>query len=401
MKNILYCADGTWNGPGPLGTVNDIDGSANATGEGAVRSTNVWKLFVDLAGTVTAETVALPSEQEKVFSGTDGLPIQVAKYMHGVGDSSNLAIKALGGLFGAGVIVRIVRGYTYISRNYEPGDVIHIVGFSRGAYTARALAGMICSVGLLNRSKYDSGDKFNAYMLGMGAWLKARGVVFGGGGPVSRWLTGLVHQAELLASRLLFSRGDFITGVPIQSVAVWDTVGSLGLPLYIQDKRRDTFSFVDTKLNPNVTSGFHAMALDERRRDFPVTRWVMRKGVEEVWFSGCHSDVGGGYPPGETGLSDLALAWMMARLQAQGVTFAPNLPVKPDLTHYAQDFHTPWTSPPFDIDPEPRVPVATDAFDPTVRRRWEECAPYRATWAADSIMAKVMQSLDAVSSLHG
>ena len=400
MKHILYCADGTWNGPGPLGPVDDIDGSASRTGEGAVRSTNVWKLFVDLAGTVTADTAALPSEQEKVFSGAEGLPVQVAKYMHGVGDSSNLAIKALGGLLGAGVIVRIVRGYTYISRNYVPGDAIHIVGFSRGAYTARALAGMICSVGLLNPGKYDPGDKFNAYLLGLGAWLKARGVVFGGGGPVSRWVTGLVHQAELLASRLLFPRGDFITGVPIQSVAVWDTVGSMGLPLYIQDKRRDTFSFVDTKLNPSVMRGFHAMALDERRRDFPVTRWVARKDVEELWFSGCHSDVGGGYPPGETGLSDLALAWMMARLQAQGVTFAPNLPVKPDLTHYAQNYHTPWDSPPFDIDPQPRAPLATDTFDPTVRRRWEECAPYRAAWAADSIVAKVMQSTNPVSALN-
>jgi hypothetical protein len=393
MKHILYCADGTWNGPGPAGAPDDIDAASSTTGEGAARSTNVWKLFVDLAGTVTAETAALPSEQEKVLSGAAGVPLQVAKYMHGVGDSSNLAIKALGGVFGAGVIVRIVRGYTYISRNYQPGDAVHIVGFSRGAYTARALAGMICSVGLLNPAKYDAADKFQAYLLGLGAWLKARGVVFGGGGPVSRWFTGLVHRAELLASRLLFSRGDFITGIPIQSVAVWDTVGSMGLPLYIQDKRRDTFSFVDTKLNPSVVHGFHAMALDERRRDFPVTRWVARKDVEEVWFSGCHSDVGGGYPPGETGLSDLALAWMMARLQAQGVSFAANLPVKPDLTHYAQDFHTPWDSPPFDIDPQPRAPAATDAFDPTVRRRWVECAPYRASWATDSIVAQVMQGI--------
>ena len=354
---------------------------------------------MDLAGTVTAETAALASEQEKVLPGAAGFPLQMAKYMHGVGDSSNLAVKALGGLFGAGVIVRIVRGYTYISRNYAPGDAIHIVGFSRGAYTARALAGMICSVGLLESREVRSADKFQAYLLGLGAWLKARGVVFGGGGIVSRWFTGLVHRAELLASRLLFSRGDFITGIPIQSVAVWDTVGSMGLPLYIQDQRRDAFSFVDTKLNPNVLHGFHAMALDERRRDFPVTRWVARKDVEEVWFSGCHSDVGGGYPPGETGLSDLALAWMMARLQAQGVTFAANLPLKPDLTHYAQDFHTPWDSPPFDIDPQPRAPAASDTFDPTVRRRWVECAPYRASWATDSIVAQVMQSTGAAKTL--
>src|SRR6478672_6714593 len=99
MKHILYCADGTWNGPGDPVTANDIDAPATKTGEGMARSTNVWKLFVDLAGLVTPETVALPSEQEKVCSGVGGLPVQVAKYMHGVGDSSNLALKALGGVF--------------------------------------------------------------------------------------------------------------------------------------------------------------------------------------------------------------------------------------------------------------------------------------------------------------
>lgn len=399
MKHILYCADGTWNGPGDPSAEDDIDASSNATGEGTARTTNVWKLFVDLAGAVTPETAAMPSEQEKVLFGVGGLPLQVAKYMHGVGDSPNLVIKALGGAFGAGVIARVVRGYTYISRNYAPGDGIHVVGFSRGAYTARALAGMICSVGLLNPKKYDSADKFHAYALGYGAWLKARGVVFGGGGTVSRWLTGLVHGAELLASRLLFSKGDFTTSIPIQSVAVWDTVGSMGIPLYIQGKRRDSFSFVDTKLNPNVKQGLHAMALDERRRDFPVTRWVARKDVEEVWFSGGHSDVGGGYPPGETGLSDLALAWMMARLQALGVTFAANLPLQPNLTHYTQDFHRPWETPPFDIDPQPREPLKTDVFDPSVAKRWSECTPYRACWPEGSIVAQVMQSADATRTI--
>jgi uncharacterized protein (DUF2235 family) len=400
VQHIIYCADGTWNGPGDPGAEDDIDAASSATGEGAARTTNVWKLFVDLAGTVTPETASLPSEQEKVSAGAGGSPPQVAKYMHGVGDSPNLVIKALGGAFGAGVIARIVRGYTYISRNYRPGDAVHVVGFSRGAYTARALAGMICAVGLLNPAKYDPTDRFRAYELGYGAWLKARGVVFGGGGALSRWFTGLVQGVELLASRLLFSRGAFITGVPVQSVAVWDTVGSMGIPLYIQDQRRDMFSFVDTKLNANVRCGFHAMALDERRRDFPVTRWDARKNIEEVWFSGCHSDVGGGYPAGETGLSDLALAWMMAQLQAQGVTYAGNLPVKPDLTHYAQDIHRPWETPPFNIDPEPRSPHATDLFDPSVQRRWEECAPYRACWPADSIVAEVMDNPAAATTVN-
>ena len=394
MKHILYCADGTWNGPGELSGSGDMAEANSPTGEGSARTTNVWKTFANLAGSVTAETAAMPSELEKVWQGGGGAPAQVAKYMHGVGDSSNLVIKAIGGVLGAGVIARIVRGYTFISRNYQAGDAIHIVGFSRGAYTARALAGMICAVGLLNPTKYDSADKSRAYVLGYGAWLKARGVVFGGGGPIARWLTGLFHSAELLASRLFFSQGDFITGVPVQTVAVWDTVGSMGIPLYIQDKRRDTFSFVDAKLNPLVKKGLQAMALDERRRDFPVARWVARQGIEEVWFSGCHSDVGGGYPPGETGLSDLALAWMMAKLQQQGVAFAANLPVKPDLTHYAQEFHKPWEIPPFNIDPASREPQVTDAFDSTVMKRWNECTPYRECWPEGSLVASVLSRVD-------
>ena len=334
-KAILYCADGTWNGPGDPANTADIDASENPDPAlGPV--TNVVKLFKNLEGAVTAETQALPNEQEKVLNDGTGAGIQVAKYMHGVGDSSDLVVKAVGGAFGVGVIARVVRGYTYISRQYQPGDSIHIVGFSRGAYTARALAGMICAVGLLNPAKYDVTDKEKAYVLGYAAWLRARGVVFGGGGTVARFFTGLLHDVELWASHLLTAHEAFITRVPITSVAVWDTVGSMGIPLYIHDERRDAFSFVDTKLNPLVRHGVHAMALDERRRDFPVTRWDPRDGIEQVWFAGCHSDVGGGYASAECGLSNLALNWMLEQLASLEVRFASPLPVVPDLTHYTQ-----------------------------------------------------------------
>ena len=90
-----------------------------------------------------------------------------------MGDSSNPVIKVLGGVFGVGIIARIVRGYTFLSRWYEPGDAIYIVGFSRGAYTARALAGVIAKVGLLNRATYDPEDKAEAYRLAVAAWAKA------------------------------------------------------------------------------------------------------------------------------------------------------------------------------------------------------------------------------------
>jgi len=137
-KNIVFCADGTWSGLG--------DGDA----EDAVQpgATNVLRLFATLDGRITDDSLRKRDEQEKAARDADGEPAQVAKYLHGVGDSRNTIRKLLGGVFGEGFIERIVRGYTFVSRNYEAGDRIMLVGFSRGAYTVRALAGMITKIDL-------------------------------------------------------------------------------------------------------------------------------------------------------------------------------------------------------------------------------------------------------------
>jgi tetratricopeptide (TPR) repeat protein len=153
-KNILFCADGTWNGPGEP----DSD-------DKTAIPTNVFKLFLNLDGRDTADTYLLEKEQERVLTAADGTMVQHAKYLHGVGDSDNLLVKAFGGALGAGLITRIVRGYTYVSRNYVAGDTIFIVGFSRGAYTARALAGLIATKGLLDATQLDLTDKEMAYRL--------------------------------------------------------------------------------------------------------------------------------------------------------------------------------------------------------------------------------------------
>src|SRR5262245_36758687 len=161
-KQIVFCADGTWNGPGDAAGTTDIDSASPQDPVVNDEVTNVVKLFVNLRGQVTAESQALKNETEMVCKDAAGNVIQVAKYLHGVGDSKNTVSKVLGGVFGVGVVSRIVRGYTFISRHYEPGDSIHIVGFSRGAYTARALAGMIAKVGLLNSKNYNVNDKDEA-----------------------------------------------------------------------------------------------------------------------------------------------------------------------------------------------------------------------------------------------
>jgi uncharacterized protein (DUF2235 family) len=379
-KQILFCADGTWNGPGAPADNLDVDGAVQVDAEVRDNVTNVVKLFANLAGQVTAETQALHNETEKVLKSLSGDTVQIAKYMHGVGDSKNPVLRVLGGGFGAGVIARVVRGYTFISRHYQPGDSIHIIGFSRGAYTARALAGMIATVGLLDTRRYDANDKNKAYLRGFEAWIKCKGVVFTGKDHLSSLLTALTVFVSDLITRVALRDEDFVKNVRIRSVGVWDTVGSLGVPDYIQGQRRDLFSFVDLKLSDKVDRGFHAIALDERRLDFPVTRWAASPRVEEMWFVGAHSDVGGGYPAVESGLSDLALDWMTEKLSSVGAQFATP-PIHPvDVSRFEQDFHTPWNKIPFNLGPVARVPAQGDAFHPSVKRRWQASRAYQDRW---------------------
>jgi hypothetical protein len=284
----------------------------------------------------------------------------------------------LGGVFGMGVIARVVRGFTFISRHYDPGDEIHITGFSRGAYTARALAGMISSVGLLNRATYDPNNKEDAYRLGIEAWCKSKGVTLSGAGKLTEVANHLLNfVAGFVAQRL--PSNALIPDVPIKAVAVWDTVGSMGIPVYAAAKRFDVFRFADTKLSIRAEHGIHAMAIDELRADFPVTRWDDRPGVKQVWFLGAHADVGGGYPSNEAGLSDIALDWMMRQLSGLGVRLATPLTHTPDTKHVDQAVHKPWAKLPFSkLVHTPRTVLATDIIHDSVLRRWEADAGYPA-----------------------
>jgi uncharacterized protein (DUF2235 family) len=333
-KVIVFCADGTWNGPGEP----DADNTANPP-------TNVFKLFLNLAGVDQPGTMMLAKEQERVLTDTDGTTVlQWSKYLHGVGDSQNELVQLLGGSVGAGLIERIVRGYTFISRTYRDGDRIHIVGFSRGAYTARALAGLIANKGLLDATQIDLTDKTNAYMAGTAVWYDYRRTVaqsregwFDRLDDLANLLPGFVSRPPVAASQMIMA--------PIESVAVWDTVGSLGIPLYtLQGSTLDVFQFADTVLSPVVKHGLHAVAADEQRADFTPTLWNADGRIVQALFPGCHSDVGGGFPLGvESGLSDAALQWMTEKLTALGVRFlgTPACPLDPDPRATA---HQSWLS---------------------------------------------------------
>lgn len=339
-KNIVFCADGTWNGP------------HSDDGDGVPKTTNVWKLFTRLAGSSDSEP-EYKSEQEIVEAGEGG---QVGKYLHGVGDSLNPLTKLFGGTLGAGLITRIVRGYTYLSRNYVEGDSIFLVGFSRGAYTARALAGLITDTGLLQPSLMR--DPIIAYRMGTQAWRQHQEKRYADRpkdkDAVLDFNTIVDHLPHLMFSKLgpsdLVQIGDGV----IKAVAVWDTVGALGIPTYVvnQDERYDAFRFADTQLNSKVTYGFQAISLDEQRADFTPTFWDARNNVTQVIFPGAHADVGGGYAQAESGLSDTACKWMITRLSAPGV----DVHFKNDAIQTLQpnsrgSAHQPWLHSPFDALP--------------------------------------------------
>jgi len=352
MKNIIFCADGTWNG-----TDRDSDG------DGLPDVTNVARLFSALDGSITAETLRLHDEQERELSGPTGL-VQVAKYLHGVGDSRNQISKILGGVFGSGLIARIVRGYTYISRHYEAGDRIVVLGFSRGAYTARALAGFIAGSGLLRNGPTD--DRELAYRKGIAAWAAYR---------KQSGLSGSLLDSLTEMSQEELSEADFVRDVPVHAVAVWDTVGSYGIPVYnpFHLSRLDIFNFANTRLSPKVAHGFHAVSIDERRIDFVPTLWEPRDGVEQVWFAGAHADVGGGYP--RPVLALYSLGWMIDRLARVGVLFGSPLPATPAAF---EPIHEPWTEHPFKGLPnKPRAHPDTARFHRSVQAMLAGVADYR------------------------
>lgn len=371
-KNIVFCADGTWNGPEER-TGSSVTEAADAAGEVPEAAiTNVLKLFANLAGQPTAATAALKNEQERVSLDAQGNPAQVAKYIHGVGDSSNPVIKALGGVFGVGLISRVIRGYTFISREYEPGDAIYICGFSRGAYTARALAGTIAKVGLLDRTTYDTADKEKAYRLGLAAWAKSKTLSLEGHGLLDSMARHIL-DFSLNVIALPLKDKNLVPVVPIKAIGVWDTVGSMGIPKYVEDQRYDVFRFADLDLSPRVEHGFHAMAIDEMRVDFPVTRWSERAGVEEVWFVGAHADIGGGYKDSESRLSDVALGWMVCKLGNVGLRFSNPLASRPQPLSVGPAIHEPWTKFPFDkLMKSARKVEHKDTVHDSVIKRWKD-----------------------------
>ncbi|MBM3553806.1 MAG: DUF2235 domain-containing protein [Alphaproteobacteria bacterium] len=234
--------------------------------------------------------------------GADGVE-QKVRYFSGVGAQG---FKIVGGTVGLGLRKIVQDAYDWVVDNYRDDQELYIYGFSRGAYAARALAGLIGDCGVRK--------------------TKDRGVF-----DIAR-----ANRSARAASR----RGAPPSGPDIQAnnrvklLGVFETVGSYGVPAgfsglaplgrYLVLKAFGGFE--DTRLGAHVDHALHAIGVDERRRPFIPTFWTVNKGephpknIEQNWFPGVHSNVGGGYE--ESGLSDIALIWMIARTQAlTGLSF--------------------------------------------------------------------------------
>jgi uncharacterized protein (DUF2235 family) len=278
IKRLFVCCDGTWNAP------TDLQ-------DGVPVPTNVLRFYNSLV------------------EGDVGGEIEQRLYYHpGIGTQEVLSIERIwAGMTGAGLTRNIKSAYAWLSANYDDGDEIYLLGFSRGAFTVRALSGLIASQGVPRSTADSSGLREPDWTLIESAYKDC----------------SKRHKRDAGDSRFAYP--------PVHFLGVWDTVGALGIPpdfprlplwfAYFQPR------FHDTELSPTVTHAYHALALDEMRRTFSPTLWTKRsptnKEVVQMWFAGVHADVGGGYR--ETGLSDTTLQWMIERAQGLGVQFHPHM----------------------------------------------------------------------------
>lgn len=269
MKRMIICCDGTWNTP-------------DKNTSGIPLHTNVVKIA------------------QAIKPVSDFGVRQLTYYNVGIGTSGTFLKKWYDGATGSGISKNIIEAYKYLILNYESGDELFFFGFSRGAFTVRSLAGLIRNSGILRKDSIDMIEK--AYKL-----YKSR--------------SSSTHPKEKEAT--LFRKTYTVADkVPIKFIGVWDTVGSLGNPLVLNTLFSKISpitlanSFHDAELSSIVENAVQALAIDEKRSNFRPTIWIkqddsVNQYVEQKWFIGAHSNIGGGYP--STALSDIALEWMIEK----------------------------------------------------------------------------------------
>lgn len=271
-KNVVLCCDGTAN-------------------EFAQDKTNVVKLFATL--------VHDPARQ-------------VAYYHPGVGTMEppgalttigRKITKGLGLAIGYGLQADIRDAYVFIMNHFEVGDRLFLFGFSRGAYTVRAVASLLHMYGLLRSGN----EPVVPYAIRM---MMAIMNIHDRDTPNLNRLNSYFNLAREFKDYFCLSCGPHFVGV-------WDTVSSVG---WIENPLRLPY----TADNPDISIGRHAIAIDEHRAFFRTNLWRPEpnggpKDIKQVWFPGVHCDVGGGYPESESALSKIPLQWMIREAEQAGL----------------------------------------------------------------------------------
>ena len=271
-KNIVICCDGTAN-------------------EFAVNITNVLKLYSVL---------------------TYQIGCQITFYHPGLGTMepagaltsfARKTTKLMGMAFGYGLADDIRDAYVFLMKNYEPEDRVFLFGFSRGAYTVRAVCSLLRLYGLIRKDN----ESLVPY-----ATRLLMGIEQSEGDP------GAVAQYFSLADGF---RSTLATDCKPWFVGVWDTVSSVG---WVENPLK--LPYISN--NPDIQIGRHAVSLDERRAFFRTNLWrppsdstadYGPRDLKQVWFVGDHCDVGGGYTEAESGLSKIALEWMICEAISAGL----------------------------------------------------------------------------------
>jgi uncharacterized protein (DUF2235 family) len=314
------------NFPGGKAIVVLSDGTGNSAAK--LFKTNVWRLYqaLDLAEPTPA---------------AQGAARQIAYYDDGVGTSSFRPLALLGGVFGWGLKRNVLDLYAFICRNYEPGDRIYAFGFSRGAFTIRILVNLIAKHGVLHcptereLAAY-ARDTYRAYrycfnQTGRHVHLlrKLRDKI------IAAWRSRQGMQPLAAVPRIEVNK--------IAFVGVWDTVGAYGMPIDELTRGIDKWvwplSMPSYVLSAKVKVARHALALDDERDTFHPLLWdevaeqkLIEEGkvdsnrMQQVWFAGMHSDVGGGYP--DDALAYVPLDWMMREAAATGLCFKQRVVVE-------------------------------------------------------------------------
>lgn len=278
-KRIVLFADGTWQ-----------------SGETSTK-TNVWRLM----------QAVLPADSAGVK--------QLTYYHDGVGADGLVLAKAIEGATGLGVDQYAIALYQHLVDVYEDGDLIYIFGFSRGAYSARCISGLIRNSGVLRPENKDQ--------------IQAAYQLYLNQDPSKH-----PRSSDAAAFRNQFSYKRFVepqrNEFVVEFIGVWDTVGALGIPYTNIDKKLQQFH--DTSLSTHVHYAYQALAADERRGGYMPCLWTKQDGpgpegsdeqkLIQAWFAGVHSDIGGGYT--ERGLANCTLTWMAAKAKATGLALDPN-----------------------------------------------------------------------------